>query len=156
MLMLLLVVDRKLGFTGTQKGMTLAQEKGVRSLMVGHPKELHHGDCIGADKVADWIATSYGVPVVVHPPVNESKRAFCHSSGVDGTRQVLKPKPYLERNRDIVDACDVLIAAPKEMTDQLRSGTWSTVRYAKKQGKQVILVFPDGTMQVVDKESVSA
>jgi predicted Rossmann fold nucleotide-binding protein DprA/Smf involved in DNA uptake len=56
------------------------------------------------------------------------------------------PKAPLDRNRDIVDAAAVLIAAPKEMTETLRSGTWATVRYARKQGKQVWIVWPDGTV----------
>ena len=28
----------------------------------------------------------------------------------------------------------------------LRSGTWATIRYARKKSKKVMLIFPDGTM----------
>jgi predicted Rossmann fold nucleotide-binding protein DprA/Smf involved in DNA uptake len=56
-------------------------------------------------------------------------------------------KPYLARNRDIVLETIALIAAPAEPLEQIRSGTWSTVRFAKKQGKTVILILPDGTIE---------
>jgi bifunctional non-homologous end joining protein LigD len=36
---------------------------------------------------------------------------------------------------------------PAEPEEQLRSGTWSTVRFAKKQGKPVFLILPDGTVK---------
>jgi bifunctional non-homologous end joining protein LigD len=36
---------------------------------------------------------------------------------------------------------------PAEPEEQLRSGTWSTVRFAKKQGKPVFVILPDGTVK---------
>ena len=50
--------------------------------------------------------------------------------------------PYLERNRSIVDACNVMIATPKEMEHTLRSGTWATVRYAWQKKKNIIIIPP--------------
>jgi predicted Rossmann fold nucleotide-binding protein DprA/Smf involved in DNA uptake len=44
----------------------------------------------------------------------------------------------LERNHLIVAACDVLNAAPLQDEEILRSGTWATIRYARKAGKTVI------------------
>jgi outer membrane protein insertion porin family len=49
----------------------------------------------------------------------------------------------LDRNRAIVDSCDVLIACPKGPEEQ-RSGTWATVRYARKQKKRIVIIWPDG------------
>ena len=43
-----------------------------------------------------------------------------------------------------MDNSDILIATPKEKEEQLRSGTWATIRYAKKTKKIVFLVYPDG------------
>jgi len=37
-----------------------------------------------------------------------------------------------------------MIATPGEVDEQLRSGTWSTVRFARKQGKPVHVILPDG------------
>lgn len=125
------------GFTGTEVGMSNRQIAGLRAhLMAAEPNsEFHHGDCIGADEEAHAIARELGFLIVVHPPLNASKRAFCTRA-----YQVLKPKPYLDRNRDVVDACAVLIAAPWSDEEELRSGTWATVRYARKMDKQRLIL----------------
>ena len=127
----------KIGFTGTQKGMTPVQKAEVAFLITGE-NEFHHGDCVGADEQAHHIAEIRKVPIVKHPSTNGKKRAFCK-----GGKEV-KPKPYLVRNRDIVNATDELVAAPSG-PEVLRSGTWSTVRYALKQEKLVHIVMPDGS-----------
>ena len=129
----------KIGFTGTHKGMT-DQQQFKLSLLLAHldVSELHHGDCIGADAEAHALAIEMGIHVVIHPPDNDAKRAFCLPGLMDIT--ILPSKPYLARNRDIVEACDVLIAAPKENREQLRSGTWATVRYARQAKKQIVLL----------------
>jgi predicted Rossmann fold nucleotide-binding protein DprA/Smf involved in DNA uptake len=49
-------------------------------------------------------------------------------------------KPYLDRNKDIVRVSIGLIAAPKTNKEEQRSGTWSTVRYATKTGKPLIIL----------------
>lgn len=129
-----------IGFTGTQIGMTEQQKATVSKLITAlNPYCVHHGDCIGADKDFHEIALSHGIDVFIHPPSNESKRAFCHP----GFRFL--PKPYLERNRDIVDETGILIATPKNSLEELRSGTWSTIRYAQKRYKAIIIVMPDGS-----------
>lgn len=69
------------------------------------------------------------------------------SAGLAHSDDIRDPLPPLERNHRIVDACDVLIACPKDAQEQLRSGTWATVRYARKQGKRVIVITPDGTVE---------
>lgn len=130
----------ELGFTGTQNGATYAQLKVLSELIVdiAGPVNFHHGDCVGADTQAADVAFTNGCVIVLHPPTNNSKRGFNYA---DFTRPA---KPYLERNRDIVDECDSLVAMPEQSTKQLRSGTWSTVRYARKQGKPVRIIYPDG------------
>lgn len=131
---------RKIGFTGTRNGMTDVQKERVRDrLKRNQASELHHGDCIGADEEAHGIALALGVDVVVHPPTDNRARAHCDV----GT--VLAPLPYLKRNHAIVDACDLMLAAP-DGPERQRSGTWATIRYARKQGKVVILLLP-GTKQ---------
>jgi hypothetical protein len=77
-----------------------------------------------------------GYYIVIHPPLYDNKRAFCIGD------EICSKKDYLDRNRDIVDNCDLLIATPKETTEVLRSGTWSTVRYAKKIGKPIVIIEP--------------
>jgi hypothetical protein len=113
----------------------------ARQLLTWQAAGVRHGDCIGADADFHAIAVALGLPVAVHPPDNSSKRAFCQ-----GATLVLDPLPYLVRNHAIVDRSDRMIAAPGERKEQLRSGTWATIRYARKQGKPLTVVWPDGTI----------
>jgi len=49
--------------------------------------------------------------------------------------------------RDFVNECDVLIAAPGEFVERKRgSGTWGTVRYARKLGRPLVIIWPDGVV----------
>jgi len=131
-----------IGFTGTQQGMTTEQKKTLVFLMKHfnfEVSEVHHGDCIGSDAEFHEEAIKIGLPVVLHPPIKDDKRAFCK-----GYIESFPKKDYLVRNRDIVDNSDVLLAAPKSSTEELRSGTWSTIRYARKKKKLVIIIFPNG------------
>jgi len=129
-------------FTGTQDGTTERQKQSLKDLLIKlEATELHHGDCEGADEESHDIALDMGLKIVVHPPINPKKRAFCK-----GADEVREEKDYLERNRDNVDEGEVLIATPKEYAEKLRSGTWATVRYARKKGRDIFIIYPDGKL----------
>lgn len=128
------------GFTGTRNGMTYAQTEAVAELLHGY-KVLHHGDCVGSDRQAHGLATVIGLKTESHPPKNPTLRAYCMADVVH------EPKDYIPRDRDIVDASCRLIAAPAGMTEAMRSGTWTTVRYARKVGQPVSIVYPDGSVE---------
>jgi len=138
----------RIGFTGTKRGMTAAQLDALRVCLNDYSvgTELHHGDCIGADAEAHDICTALRLKPVIHPPDNPRARAYKQA------KRVLPPKPYLERNHDIVDAVDYLIAAPAGFKEKLRSGTWATVRYAKRVGKVVYVLWPNGVFKVYGRE----
>lgn len=105
--------------------------------------EVHHGCCDGSDAEFHAIAYDAGCRIHGHPPTNPVYRAALTFRLTD----IVHPeKPYLERNRDIVSATEALIAAPGEAVEQLRSGTWSTVRYARSIGRRVYVVLPDGSV----------
>lgn len=136
------------GFTGTRYGMTKVQCVAFEVVYIGLcVRELHHGDCVGADAEAAAIAHYHRSPaspvrIVCHPPLDGTHRAFfAHSD------EVFPARHYLARNRAIVDACDVLIGCPFERECQPRGGTWSTIRYARTAGKHVIVIAPDGTVE---------
>lgn len=142
---------KHLGFTGTQTELTDWQKVMLQRMLHDYRSRgfthLHHGDCISADATAHRLAIEARFQIVVHPPENNKKRAYAWVAGERAT--TLDPKPYLERNRDIVDACELLLACPKEgeadhylQTGESpqRSGTWATVRYAVKMQKQVVFV----------------
>lgn len=136
------------GFTGTQAGMTPAQRAAVREIVAG-ATEAHHGDCVGADEQFHSICRGLGIPVVLHPPDNGAKRAFCK-----GAIRAERVKPYLERDRDIVRVTSELVATPKEMREPTAiraGGTWFTIRYAWARGSPVRVVLPDGLLLAKEK-----
>ncbi len=147
----------RISFTGTQKGMTKEQRVTFLSLIEKlNPEEFHHGDCIGADEDAHSLVRaknsfhrvpSYLTTIIIHPPINPKKRAFC---GPYQTKELPK-KDYLARNHDIVDCADTLIACPKDIFEEKRSGTWATIRYAHKQKKKIWIILPSGK---IDKPKI--
>jgi hypothetical protein len=56
-------------------------------------------------------------------------------------------------DRDIVNACDLLLVAPKEvlLPDSFLNagGTWYTYNYAVKTQTNAIIVFPNGDTEVI-------
>ena len=136
----------KIGFTGTRGGMTTEQHRSfIAWIRDAAATEFHHGCCIGSDADAAEVASSrdlgFARPrIVAHPPINNSKVSATEQMFADETRP---PLDYLTRNRNIVDACDVLLACPKG-PEERRSGTWSTIRYARKCGKRVVIFWPNG------------
>lgn len=133
-----------IGFTGTQHGMTGMQTTYLRK----HMEELneiyksfsiifHHGDCIGADEQSHEMARELDWTIHLHPPVIVDKRAFC-------TPDYSHPlKPYLERNRDIVNSSPQLIGCPYQLTPA-KGGTWYTINHARKLKKLVTIILPNG------------
>ena len=135
----------KIGFTGTRDGMTARQISMLRDMFIlGRLKskieEFHHGLCVGSDEqAAELVSTQFpDVRIVCHPPIN---RTF-ESRIVKPDWVVLPRMDYMERNHSIVDSCDILVAAPDSYIEKLRSGTWSTVRYANRVGRKTYIFYP--------------
>ena len=102
-----------IGFTGTSK--TPYQKQSVLELIQQlMPDLVRHGDCVGADTDFHEIACSLNIPTCIHPPDNDSKRSFCQSDCI------LPEKPYLNRNKDIVDMSNLLIATPETTKEKIR------------------------------------
>ena len=137
-----------LGFTGTKDPPGMTRERLIQVVQIFRdlkPSEFHHGDCVVSDAQAHLIALKLNIPVIIHPPIKTIYRAYC-DPGSEG--KILPSRDYLDRNHDIVDVCDVLLATPKEeVGETLRSGTWATVRYARSKGKRVIIVRPSGVVE---------
>src|SRR3972149_5874252 len=132
----------KVGFTGTQRGMTEKQLTCFRTLLPhGGGSQFHMGLCIGADIQAAAIAREEGFYIVGHPPVNQRKM------GVFRCDELRLPEEYLGRNRHIVLETEMMIAIPKESEETLRSGTWSTIRYARTLKRPILIILPDGCLR---------
>lgn len=141
-----------IGFTGNQNGMSGKQRKAFYDLIYEfNCREFRHGDCYGSDEDSHNLVVRYFKSckvrnlfigrIIIHPPINDSKRAWCRA------KTILPAKEYLDRNKDIVNNSDLMIATPKEFEMQLRSGTWSTVRYSLKKNKKTIIIYPDGSLK---------
>ena len=80
--------------------------------------------------------------IVMHPSNVEEKRAYNK-----GAYRVCIVKMPLDRNKDIVQEVELLVACPRQSFEEGRSGTWATIRAAFKAGKQVTIIWPDGRVQ---------
>jgi hypothetical protein len=132
------------GFTGTELGMTPPQFDATAEVFrkFGADVRFHHGMCVGADAEAHQLARGRDWFVVGHPCDLTHMQA---QLVVDELREVKRP---LDRNQDIVDAVSYLVATPAEYQEVQRSGTWATVRRARKAGIPIHLVYPDGRLEV--------
>lgn len=134
-----------LGFTGRQDGMTERQRATVGRLFreLGL-KVLHHGGCIGADTEAHEMALVLRAAIRIHPGTDRKKYGDCPRAVL-----VYPARPNLARNLDIVlMGEDGLVAAPRDEVEVLRSGTWATIRYARKMKRVTWIVSPDGGIKV--------
>lgn len=136
----------KVGFTGTREETTTEQFHALCEWMKRQSgvAEFHHGCCVGADSDAWEAAVEHlkGAKVVAHPPTNKS---LVSESAIEFADEVRDAKPYLCRNADIVNEADMILACPKGPEEQ-RSGTWSTIRYGRKLGRRIVIVYPDGSI----------
>lgn len=131
-----------IGFTGSREGMTGRQKTFVWEMLLLLQEDSifhgHHGDCIGSDAQFHEMMVQLGGEVTIHPPKKREFRAFCDS----GATNKWLEKDYLERDRDIVQCSDLLIATPKENIEIKRSGTWYTVRFAREKKIPTLVVYP--------------
>lgn len=137
----------KAGVTGTSTGASPEQLATLRNALSSLSiSELHHGDCVGVDAEADLLFRSVNKNgrIIIHPPLNPKLRASCGQKGDD----IREEKDYLIRNRDIASECDLLYVVPVTSREHLRSGTWSTARYAYAAGKLVLVIQGDGSIRV--------
>lgn len=136
----------RVGFSGTREGMTAAQTVAVATALRGlGATHLHHGDCEGSDEAAHAIARDLRIAVELHPPNVPALRAFC---GMRPSEVEHDEAPYLVRNAAIAAATEVLIACPRaEVGEETRSGTWWTVRAARRLGRPVAVVRPSGRVE---------
>jgi len=136
----------KIGFTGTRTGTTPEQHARLcRVVQELAPTEWHHGCCIGADSESVDVVWEYAksAKIVAHPPEKKGKMSY---EALHISHEKRKPRPYLERNRDIVNEVEVLVACPDGEDEELWSGTWATIRAARKKGIRIVIIWPDGNV----------
>jgi hypothetical protein len=140
----------KIGMTGCRNGLSKSGSDFLEKFLNDNAiniTEAHHGDCVGSDADFHGTLKSYNIAddnIYIHPPKDKKFRAFCKGG------KVLPEKNYIDRNHDIVDDSDMLIAFPSTEHSVTRSGTWATVRYAKKTNKKIIIVYPSGNIDYIN------
>jgi hypothetical protein len=146
---------KHVGFTGSRNGMDTRQLRLVGSILVGHliiddyEVHFHHGDCVGSDEQAHRLARALRFTMHIHPPEIETYRSFCKRTKRE---PLIQPLSYAERNQDIVNQSQVLIAAPdrtREEGEATKGGTWMTVRKARDKGIPIYIAWSDGLLTVV-------
>lgn len=154
-----------IGVTATRRGLTDAQinqlvgaltGRVLRDAREGVETYLHHGACVGGDEECVRVIAALRrivrcqIRIVAHPgqdrPDLISAEALALSDTVRGLR------PNLRRNRAIVDevvltgrAHGIVLAFPAGPDEVRRgSGTWATVRYARRVQAALRIIYPDG------------
>jgi hypothetical protein len=133
----------KLGVTATRKGLTLKQKDRFLDVIKElNPHEFHDGDCIGGDEQAHhMVRDNFELCYMIgHPPDNDKQRAHMQYDRAHPT------KGYIERNHEIVDMVDRMVAMPDGKVEKKRSGTWATIRYCRTRGRKLTIIYPDGTV----------
>lgn len=153
-----------IGFTGTRLGMTSGQVWKCATLIgENSPFTVIHGDCVGADRQFEWICQSWAMRSYCFDRLDEPLRVliypghsklepppelqenfdleFPDSGDVVVRYEYLPARPHLERNRKIVNQCDLLLACPHESTKKTkRGGTWYTIGFAQELGREVVIL----------------
>ena len=123
----------------------------LRELVEEHRNEVleaHHGDSVGADAQFHAACQELGIPVVIHPSKDQKDRAHCQ-----GAKVTHPPVEFAEQSVSIVHLCQFLLAAPNGFREKRRgSGTWMTVRAARKAQKTIVFCYPDGSRETEVEE----
>lgn len=139
------------GFTGTRYQPSDSQCQFIaRHVCQDRVVAVRHGVCVGSDAVFHRLALLLNsqAHIYLHPPI---KTQWLDTESLERSRgqefaTVLAAKPYHERNRDIVNNSEMLLATPRlpECDDNLYSGTWMTVNYARSIDRPVLICLPSG------------
>jgi hypothetical protein len=139
---------RTIGYTGTRDGMTSDQLRAFRLRLVElGPFDLFlHGACKGADSQAARLVYEELLGVLVNALPGHLPNWVCPLA-LEASNAVQEPRKTTERNWEIVERSDAVIACPKGTEDaDYRSGTWMTIRAAKKLRRPVTVILPDGSV----------
>lgn len=137
---------RMVGFSGTsRKPLPKAQGRALRVVLDGLKGDgirwLGTGMAQHGDAQANTLARRLGYATRGYPMTGNPHPPLFF---VDWKQEA---KPPLERDEDIAIDCDVLVACPRGPESTLpRSGTWATIRRARKWKRRIIIVWPDGSL----------
>lgn len=123
--------------------MTFEQKVAVTHVLrLRTPLRVHHGACEGADRDFSTLCRQFPIGQTFWPGSQEQWdwAKFAQSEG-DAVEDI---RPVLQRNSYIVKSSSALLVTPRRSYEVRRSGTWATVRYARKLGRPILVIWPDG------------
>lgn len=128
----------------TQQKLVVIQVLNLRT-----PLRVHHGACEGADRDLWKLCRGHGLSTLAAPipqtmwPSKQEQHDWAKSVQEEGdvVEDIREP---LRRNGIIAGRSDALLAIPKRDREELRSGTWMTIRFARKALRPILIVWPDG------------
>lgn len=140
-----------LGITGTRLGLTDAQWTALPGILAILPAVVLHGGAEGVDEELDGFfalrfAREASGTVEVYP--TDARYAYWTRAGIPfaAVRTIHEPLPPLVRNELMVRKADHILAFPAG-EEIARSGTWHTIRCARRAGKEITIVMPDGEVR---------
>ena len=143
-----------LTLTATRRGITSAQRAAVPGLLAAYPTTLLHGGAPGGDEelhelisgLRGFLVSNCQVEVY---PANASRHMFWKDKArfAPFALTVQPPEHPLVRNQIMATRADHVLACPETAHEVLRSGTWTTVRAARRAGHRVTIIEPDGTVR---------
>lgn len=143
----------RIGITATRALTKVGEQQITQALskVVAQAETVIVGGAIGGDAFAARVAHTLRLWVKVILPVDTKEidpdwRDYCDEA--EGSY------PYRERNTRIVEQCEVLYAFAAYLEADARSrrsGTWMTVRIARKLGREVHVWVQDPPSSPLDK-----
>jgi NADH:ubiquinone oxidoreductase subunit len=135
------------GFSGTRRLPTTAYER-VGAIVATLPEgtRVVQGACIGVDSYVAWAAKRRGLHVHAVVPADRSRVPPDWRDWCDTFEEMPAGTDYRSRNARIAGQIDRLIAIPDAAEDapqSRRSGTWMTVRIARRIGIPVEVYILD-------------
>lgn len=144
------------GFTGTRNGLSEKQRNALREMIRElQPCYWHHGACLGSDEdgvieVVAWERRmAQVVQIVAWPGLyarSPGDKSMQSKVALRLSDEVMPDQGHFNRNKRIVHECQLLVACPPAMTELSQGGTWFTIRHARKKGKAIAIIWPDGTV----------
>jgi hypothetical protein len=144
----------KMGIVNTREVMTEQQAKRFATILHSRaPDEVHLCDQLGVPMNAWYFLTHATKAVlhlkaVIHPPTSKEWTIWQEDRWkFKGQLVIMRPASHVECSRNIVDACDQLLAAIDTETEEKHHAGWAMIRYARKQNKPVTIVYPNGSVR---------
>lgn len=136
------------GTTGTSRGPTPAQHDTFKELVARLPiSRFVHGGCVGWDTLAHYAVRRAHpkIPIEIFPSDLHGMQGTCVTIPM-GNCEIHVEMPPLDRNRLMTQWIYGLIAVPRTDEEQIRSGTWATIRYAREIGLPIYIIRRNGSI----------